>query len=52
VPSSAIRSVLETMPGSILENLLGVYLGASCKLTSERIVMQAGSVIEWNWECT
>jgi len=36
VPSSAIRSVLESMPGSVLENVLGVlgsvlrvYLGAS-----------------------
>jgi hypothetical protein len=36
VPSSAIRSVLESMPGSVLENILGVlgsvlgvYLGAS-----------------------
>ena len=35
-PSSAIRSVLESMPGSVLENVLGVlgsvlgvYLGAS-----------------------
>jgi hypothetical protein len=52
VPSSAIRSVLETMPGSALENVLEVYLEASCELTSERIVMQVGSVIECNWECT
>ena len=44
MPPSAIRSVLETMPGSVLENLLGVYLGASCELTWERIVKQAGSV--------
>jgi len=36
VPSSAIGSVLESMPGSVLENILGVlgsilgvYLGAS-----------------------
>ena len=28
-----------------------VYLGASCVLTWERIVKQAGSVIECNWEC-
>jgi len=32
------------MPGSVLENVLGVYLGASCELTWERIVNQAGSV--------
>jgi len=36
VPSSAIGSVLESMPGSVLENILGVYLGA---------YSQAG------WEC-
>jgi hypothetical protein len=30
VPSSAIGSVLESMPGSVLEkSVLGVYLGAS-----------------------
>ena len=36
MPSSAIGSVLESMPGSVLENILGVlgsilgvYLGAS-----------------------
>jgi hypothetical protein len=52
VPSSAIRSVCESMPGSVLENVLGVYLGASCELTWERIVKQAGSVMECNWECT
>ena len=52
MPSSAIRSVFESMPGSVLENVLGVYLGASCKLTWERIVKQAGSVMECNWECT
>jgi hypothetical protein len=52
VPPSAIRSVLESMPGSVLENLLRVYLGASWELTWERIVKQAGSVIECNWECT
>jgi hypothetical protein len=44
VPSSAIGSVLESMPGSVLENVLGVYLGASCELTWESIVKQAGSV--------
>ena len=60
VTSSAIGSVLESMAGSVLENVLGgvlgsvlgVYLGASCELTWERIVKQAGSVIECNWECT
>ena len=52
MPSSSIGGVLETMPGSVLENVLRVYLGASCELTWERIVMQAGSVIECNWECT
>jgi len=44
VPSSAIRSVFESMPGSVLEIVLGVYLGASCELTWERIVKQAGGV--------
>ena len=29
MPSSAIKSVLESMPGSVLENVLGVYFGAS-----------------------
>ena len=29
VPLSAIGNVLESMPGSVLENVLGVYLGAS-----------------------
>jgi len=52
VPWSAIGSVLESMPESVLENVLGVYLGASCELTWEHIVMQAGSVIKCNWECT
>jgi len=49
VPSSAIRSVFESMPRSALENLLEVYLGSSCELTWDRIVMQAGSVMEGNW---
>ena len=44
MPSSAIERVLESMPGSVLENVLGVYLGASCELTWEHIVKQAGSV--------
>jgi len=52
VPSSAISSVLGSMPGSVLENVLGVYMGASCERTWKRMVMQAGSVIECNWECT
>jgi len=52
VPSSASVSVLGSMPGCILENILGVlgsvlraYLGA---------YSQAGweFVIECNWECT
>jgi len=43
VPPSAIRSVLESMPGSVLENLLRVSFGASCELTWECIVKQAGS---------
>jgi len=33
VPSSSTESVLESMPGRVLENVLGVYLGASCELT-------------------
>jgi hypothetical protein len=44
VPSSTIRSVFECMPGTVLENVLGVYLGASCELIWEHIVKQAGSV--------
>jgi len=60
VPSSAIGSVLASMLGSVVENVLGgvpgsvlgVYLGASSELTWERIVKQAGSVIQCKWECT
>ena len=44
VPSSTSESVLGSMPGSVLENVLRVYLGASCELTWGRIVKQAGSV--------
>jgi hypothetical protein len=44
VPSRAIRSILESMPSSVLENILRVYLGASCEFTWEHIVKQAGSV--------
>jgi len=44
MPPSAIRSVPESMHGSVLENVPSVYLGASCELTWERIVKQAGSV--------
>jgi hypothetical protein len=43
-PSSTSESVCEIMPGSVLENVLGVYLGASCELTSRCIVKQTGSV--------
>jgi hypothetical protein len=47
------------MPGSVLENVLEVYLGASCELTQKRVVMQTWSAIAWNseftrehaWEC-
>jgi hypothetical protein len=52
VPSSAIRRVRERMSGSVLENVMVVYLGASWELTWVHIVMQPGSVIECNWECT
>jgi hypothetical protein len=51
VPSSAIVSIFESMPGSvhgnvlgILMSLLGVYLGVSGELTLQGIVTQAGSV--------
>jgi hypothetical protein len=44
VPASAIRSVFESMPASVLENVLRVYMGPSCELTWERIVKRAGSV--------
>jgi hypothetical protein len=33
VPLSTSERVLGSMPGSVLENVLGVYLGASCELT-------------------
>jgi hypothetical protein len=33
LPSSTGESVLGSMPGSVLENVLGVYLGASCDVT-------------------
>jgi hypothetical protein len=36
VPSSAFRSVPESMLGSVLENVFGVYLGVSPGLTWER----------------
>jgi hypothetical protein len=53
VPSSSeSESVHWSMPGSVLENLLVAYFGASCELTSGCIVMQGGSAIECNWECT
>jgi hypothetical protein len=45
VPSSRSQSVLGHMPGSVLENALGMYLGASCELTSGCIVKQGGNVI-------
>jgi len=35
VPLSAIGSVLESMPRSVLENVLGVYFRVSCELTRE-----------------
>ena len=44
VPSSAIGSVLESMPGGVHGSVLGVYLGASCERTWEGIVKQAWSV--------
>jgi hypothetical protein len=33
VPSSTSERVLGSMPGCVLENVLGQYLGASCELT-------------------
>ena len=33
VPWSTGESVLGSMPGSVLKNVLGVYLGASCEHT-------------------
>ena len=33
VPSSTSEGVHCRMPGSVLQNVLGVYLGASCELT-------------------
>ena len=44
MPSSASESVLGRMPRSVLENVFGVYLGASGELTCGCIVPQAGSV--------
>lgn len=60
VTMSGIRSLLERRLGSVLENLLRgilasaleIYMEASLKLTWERIVKQASSVIEYDWECT
>jgi len=52
VPSSASGSVLGGMPGTVLENILGVLgsvlradLGAYSQVGRE-------CVIECNWECT
>ena len=44
VPSSAIKSVLESMPGSVLENVLGVYLGAYSECSWEHLVSLFGGV--------
>jgi hypothetical protein len=43
VPSSAIGSVLESMPGSVLESVLRAYLGAYSPAGWE-------CAIECNWE--
>jgi len=53
VRNSASGSVLESMPGCVLENILGVYSGVPCGLTLGAY-SQAGweCVIELNWECT
>jgi len=45
VPSRAIGSVLESMLGSVIENVLRAYLGAYSQADWER-------VIECNWEYT
>jgi hypothetical protein len=44
VPPSAITTILESIHGSVLEDIPGVYLGASCEHIWEHIVKQAGSV--------
>jgi hypothetical protein len=44
VSSSAVESVLQSMPQSVLENLLGVYMTLSGQLRWERLVKQARSV--------
>jgi hypothetical protein len=55
VPSSAIGRVIESTPGSVLENILGGVLGTYSECTWERLesVSQAGWVctIECNQEC-
>jgi len=66
VPSSAIVSVLENMPGSVLRLYSEVYLGTYLECTWERTWSVLGIVlgaylgsysqagwkcdIEWNWE--
>jgi len=40
MPSSAIRSILESMPGSVLENILG---GANSECTWERLESNLGA---------
>jgi hypothetical protein len=44
VTSSTSESVPGSMPWTVLENILGVYLGALCELTWGRIFKQAASV--------
>jgi len=43
MPSSAIGSVLESMPGSVLENVLG-YLGEYSECTWESLESLLGSI--------
>ena len=50
MPSSAIGSVLESMPGSVLENVLG-YLGEYSECTWESLESLLGSISQAGWEC-
>jgi len=52
VPSSAIGSVLESMPGSVHENVLGGVLGSVLECTWERLEILLGNVSQARWGCT
>ena len=50
--SSAIGSILVSMPGSVLENVLGGVLGSVSQATWEcTIECNQGYTLEHTWEC-